>query len=665
MVSTRYNLLTTAPTIESMQESINELKAAIVEIKEGMKTFLVSQKLLSDEVNKIKNVEGTSQNGQNSASQQNGGNPHNSGGGGGQNYKTSTHSYGRLAKIEFPKFSGDDVKGWIYRCNQFFKIDGIKERDKIQLASMHVYDKALIWHQQFCKRFGEDYPWELYPKEAIKRMDLSEKHAISLFLGGLKMEISAHIRMFTMYTLNDVYYIAKMQEQTIVAMKSRYGHVLNTPKPVSSMFTKPITAYQRPNVGNSVVPNAGSMSSAKYFLGHSLEVVIEGNEDVGEEVFEECTNELFTQGSPNDFVQDVSPQILIHALSGITSHRTMRIRGYVGKQMVHILIYCGSTHNFTDVQTAKRIGCKMQRICPLKMDVADGGCEMVLGVQWLATLGDIKFNFQKLTMEFDYENSKVLLREESKHGIAKHPCKVVEGILAEYADVFSMPNTLPPKRSHDHHIPLLPNTPPINIRPYMHPPNRKDAIELMVKELLDSGGIRPSQSLLSSPIVMEKKKDGTWRMCIDYRQLNKSTVKDKFPIPMIEELIDELQGFVVFYKLDLRSRYHQIRMRDDDIHKTYFRTHEVNYEFLVMPFGLTNAPSTFQSLMNTVFKQFLRRFTLSFHWNDAAQMAFETLKSAMINAPVLRLKTAGYRVTTAGSRLMMLLKLMLISQIED
>lgn len=188
----------------------------------------------------------------------------------------------------------------------------------------------------------------------------------------------------------------------------------------------------------------------------------------------------------------------------------------------------------------------------------------------------------------------------------------VATILAGFAEVFVEPKGLPPRRECDHAIPLKMGAEPPNQRPYRVPHQQKNAMEEIIKELLESEEIRPNLSPYSSPAVMVRKRDGSWRMCVDYRQLNARTIKNKFPMPIVEDLLDELNGAKVFSKLDLRSGYHQIRMVESDIPKTAFKTHMGHFEYLVMPFGLTNAPVTFQALMNQIFEKLLRKCVLVF-----------------------------------------------------
>ncbi|GJS24733.1 putative reverse transcriptase domain-containing protein [Tanacetum coccineum] len=143
-------------------------------------------------------------------------------------------------------------------------------------------------------------------------------------------------------------------------------------------------------------------------------------------------------------------------------------------------------------------------------------------------------------------------------------------------------------------------------------PRVRQVLSNQLQELADQGFIQPSTSPWGAPVLFVKKKDGSFRMCIDYRELNKLTVKNRYPLPRIDDLFDQLQGSSVYSKIDLRSGYHQLRVRDEDIPKTAFRTRYEHYEFQVMPFGLTNAPAVFMDLMNRVCKPYLDKFVIVF-----------------------------------------------------
>ncbi|KAL0294179.1 UNVERIFIED_CONTAM: Retrovirus-related Pol polyprotein from transposon [Sesamum angustifolium] len=153
---------------------------------------------------------------------------------------------------------------------------------------------------------------------------------------------------------------------------------------------------------------------------------------------------------------------------------------------------------------------------------------------------------------------------------------------------------------------------PMKQHPYRYSYGQKTEIERIVKEMLDNGIIKPSQSSFVSPLLLVMKKDGAWRLCVDYRYLNKLTIKHNFPIPIIDEVLNDLHGAKYFCKIDLRSGYFQIRMRKEGIPKASFITHSCHYKFLVMPFGLCDTPSTFQALTNSVFEPYPTKFVLVF-----------------------------------------------------
>ena len=340
---------------------------------------------------------------------------------------------------------------------------------------------------------------------------------------------------------------------------------------------------------------------------------------------------------------------------------------------VHALIDPGSTHSYicTDIPNFGKLPrseteydilvtnplCHsvivniVYRDCPIKIreyeflgdliELSFREFDVILGMDWLSRhQAIVDCRMKRVTLRTSNEDEVTFIGERSNHlsnvisaatartmvrkGCEAYLAYVIDTVKARpsvsdiptvsnFPDVFpeELPG-LPPHREIEFAIDVVPSATPASITPYRMAPLELKELKLQLQELLEKGFIRPSVSPWGAPVLFVKKKDGTLRLCIDYTQLNKLTVKNKYSLPRIDDLFGQLKGASIFSKVYLRSGYHQLRIKDADVHKTAFRTRYGHYEFLVMPFGLTNAPAAFMDLMNRVFRPYVDQFVIVF-----------------------------------------------------
>nr|DAD43229.1 TPA_asm: hypothetical protein HUJ06_001459 [Nelumbo nucifera] len=384
-------------------------------------------------------------------------------GGDGNSLSDSSFST-RVTKVDFPKFNGDHVKDWLYKCDQFFSLDNTSSAAKVKLAVIHLEGKSLQWHHALMNRFGPAFDDPMSELMSLKqsssvveymeqfeniltRVELIEEYKISCFITGLEYETQMHVRMFHPTTIQHAANLAKLFESAQKYKQSKYISQIKNGIPI---LDKPPTVYSTVEMADRRAKGLCMFYDEPFTPGHQLKhkraqlYVVELNDDEDEDdTTEECKEEE----------PPVELYISMNAIIGNSHFQTMRVTGYHKKRPLQILIDSSSTHNFVDEQVVKKLGCKVETTKPMVVSVAYGNkvytstlckgfswqiqgttfvadcmvlllgfCDVVLGIQWLSTLGPIVWDFQQLRMEFRVDGKKHVVR-----GATTNKLRVVDG----------------------------------------------------------------------------------------------------------------------------------------------------------------------------------------------------------------------------------------------
>ncbi|XP_058203051.1 uncharacterized protein LOC131317519 [Rhododendron vialii] len=382
----------------------------------------------------------------------------------------------------------------------------------------------------------------------------------------------------------------------------------------------PTRPFQNRGSNGPIQPNAGRVFALQGTEEEMDPAVIQGTLTL----FTTCVQALFDSGASHSFISAICVSTL--ELETEPLKTTMHVTSPLGGKILIVLICKGCELKVSNL----RLTYDLQVIEMTDFDV-------ILGMDWLTAHRAVIDCHRKMVTTYAPDGTSFKFKGDRQDPSAPHAYKTkwhrklagwlasltleetdrmelgLPHVICEYEDVFSeeLPG-LPPPRELDFTIELQLGTAPISMAPYRMAPAELRELKTQLQELLEKGFIRPSTSPWGAPALFVKKKEGTLRLCIDYRQLNKVTIKNRYPLPRIDDLFDQLRGSTCFSKIDLRFGYHQLRIRDCDILKTAFCTRYGHYEFIVMPFGLTNAPAVFMCLMNQIFTPYLDKFVVVF-----------------------------------------------------
>ncbi|GAU49783.1 hypothetical protein TSUD_369070 [Trifolium subterraneum] len=553
-------------------------------------------------------------------------------------------------------FNPDEAVKWVEEVEIIFDAMECANENKLALGTYVLREEANQWWKNAKVRLGDRgvvMTWEMFKREFFKKY----------FLADVKNKKVVEFMKLEQGIMSVAEYAAKFE--SLCAFSPHY----NTPEAENDKCVK-FESGLRPNIKHII----GRQDRAKPYevKGKGSARDGKGKEKVENDKFyrtKECkatTPTCFNCGEEGHKSPECKkPKKVtgkVFALNGEGADQVDNlIRGtcFIHDTPLIAIIDTGATHSFISMDCMKRLnipvyemsGCMnietpangsvitrlVCRNCPVSvfsrhfgMDLVCiplSGIDVIFGMNWLV-FNQVHINCCEKTVIFPKSEGSLSLMNggEVKESLNDHgglfmvfgSLKLEGGakleeipVVGEFSDVFPEDiSDLPPERKVEFGIDLVPGTSPISMAPYRMSASELNELKKQLEELLEKKFIRPSVSPWGAPVLLVKKKEGSMRLCIDYRQLNKATIKNKYPLPRIDGLMDQLVGACVFSKNDLRSGYHQIRVKTEDVPKTAFRTRYDHYEYTVMPFGVTNAPGVFMEYMNRIFHSFLDKFVV-------------------------------------------------------